>query len=104
MVKVHYGVRLRPDQLKYLKTLTKPSEWIREAIDEKRERENKSMTLILGPKKFETMKLRMTRTPKPIFCFIKRCDNYDCKYNDKHGNCAWGDKLNVKECSEYQVA
>ncbi len=37
--KLHYGVRLRTDQLKYLKTVSKPSEWIREAVDEKKRRE-----------------------------------------------------------------
>jgi len=39
--KVHYGVRLRIDQLRYLKEVSNPSEWIREAIDEKRKREGK---------------------------------------------------------------
>jgi len=39
--KVHYGVRLRIDQLKYLKEVSNPSDWIREAIDEKRKREDK---------------------------------------------------------------
>ena len=38
--KVHYGVRLRIDQLKYLKEVNNPSQWIREAIDEKRKRED----------------------------------------------------------------
>lgn len=37
--KVHYGVRLRIDQTQYLKEVANPSEWIREAIDEKRKRE-----------------------------------------------------------------
>lgn len=37
--KLHYGVRLTADQLKYLKTVDNPSEWIREAVDEKRKRE-----------------------------------------------------------------
>ena len=37
--KVHYGVRLRIDQALYLKDVSNPSEWIREAIDEKRKRE-----------------------------------------------------------------
>jgi len=37
--KLHYGVRLRTDQLKYLKSVSKPSEWIRTAVDEKRRRE-----------------------------------------------------------------
>lgn len=37
--KLHYGVRLSVDQLKYLKNVQKPSEWIRKAIDEKRKRE-----------------------------------------------------------------
>jgi len=40
--KLHYGVRLRTDQLKYLKTVAKPSEWIRQAIDEKKMREELS--------------------------------------------------------------
>jgi hypothetical protein len=40
--KLHYGVRLTSDQLKYLKTVGKPSEWIREAVDEKRKREEKN--------------------------------------------------------------
>ena len=40
--KLHYGVRLRTDQLKYLKTVGKPSEWIREAVDEKKRREEKN--------------------------------------------------------------
>jgi len=39
--KLHYGVRLRTDQLKYLKNVSKPSEWIRDAVDEKRKREDK---------------------------------------------------------------
>jgi len=39
--KIHYGVRLRADQLKYLKEVGNPSEWIRIAIDEKRKREDK---------------------------------------------------------------
>jgi len=39
--KLHYGVRLRTDQLKYLKSVTNPSEWIRNAVDEKRKREEK---------------------------------------------------------------
>jgi len=37
--KLHYGVRLRTDQLRYLRTVGKPSEWIREAVDEKKRRE-----------------------------------------------------------------
>ena len=37
--KLHYGVRLTAEQLQYLKTVGKPSEWIREAVDEKRKRE-----------------------------------------------------------------
>jgi hypothetical protein len=43
--KLHYGVRLRTDQLKYLKTVGKPSEWIREAVDEKKRREEKNCRL-----------------------------------------------------------
>ncbi len=39
--KLHYGVRLTTDQLKYLKSVSKPSEWIRDAVDEKRKREEK---------------------------------------------------------------
>ena len=39
--KLHYGVRLRTDQLKYLKNVQNPSEWIRNAVDEKRKREEK---------------------------------------------------------------
>jgi hypothetical protein len=39
--KLHYGVRLTTEQLKYLKTVSKPSEWIREAVDEKKRREEK---------------------------------------------------------------
>jgi len=39
--KVHYGVRLRIDQTRYLNEVANPSEWIREAIDEKRKREDK---------------------------------------------------------------
>ena len=39
--KLHYGVRLTVDQLKYLKTIGKPSEWIRQAVDEKKRREEK---------------------------------------------------------------
>ena len=39
--KLHSGVRLRTDQMKYLKTVDKPSEWIREAVDEKKRREEK---------------------------------------------------------------
>lgn len=41
--KIHYGIRLRIDQTKYLREITNPSEWIREAIDEKRKRENKKI-------------------------------------------------------------
>jgi hypothetical protein len=40
--KLHYGVRLTTDQLKYLRTVGKPSEWIREAVDEKRKREERN--------------------------------------------------------------
>ena len=40
--KLHYGVRLTTDQLRYLRTVGKPSEWIREAVDEKRKREEKN--------------------------------------------------------------
>ncbi len=40
--KLHYGVRLTSEQLKYLKTISKPSEWIREAVDEKKKREEKN--------------------------------------------------------------
>ena len=40
--KLHYGVRLTVDQLKYLRTVGKPSEWIRTAVDEKRKREQKN--------------------------------------------------------------
>jgi len=40
--KLHYGVRLTVDQLKYLKTVGKPSEWIREAVNEKKRREEKN--------------------------------------------------------------
>ncbi len=40
--KLHYGVRLTTEQLKYLKTVNKPSEWIREAVDEKKRREEKN--------------------------------------------------------------
>lgn len=39
--KLHYGVRLRVDQLKYLEKVPNPSEWVRKAIDEKRKREEK---------------------------------------------------------------
>lgn len=39
--KLHYGVRLTTEQLRYLKTVGKPSEWIREAVDEKRKREER---------------------------------------------------------------
>ncbi|MDH5460691.1 MAG: hypothetical protein OEZ29_07270 [Candidatus Bathyarchaeota archaeon] len=39
--KLHYGVRLRRDQLKYLKRVENPSEWVRKAIDEKRKREER---------------------------------------------------------------
>jgi len=39
--KLHYGVRLRVDQLKYLKDVKNPSQWIRNAVDEKRKREKK---------------------------------------------------------------
>ncbi|UCC33678.1 MAG: hypothetical protein JSW53_01360 [Candidatus Bathyarchaeota archaeon] len=42
--KLHYGVRLRTDQLKYLKAVDNPSDWVRKAIDEKRKRERKSKT------------------------------------------------------------
>jgi hypothetical protein len=42
--KLHYGVRLRIDQLKYLQKVQNPSEWIRKAIDEKRKREEKMKT------------------------------------------------------------
>ncbi|NIR86470.1 hypothetical protein GWO13_02430 [Candidatus Bathyarchaeota archaeon] len=39
--KLHYGVRLRVDQLKYLKKVKNRSQWIRNAVDEKRKREEK---------------------------------------------------------------
>jgi len=39
--KLHYGVRLRVDQLKYLKNVQNPSQWIRNAVDEKRKRDEK---------------------------------------------------------------
>ncbi|MCW4001871.1 MAG: hypothetical protein NWE97_01595 [Candidatus Bathyarchaeota archaeon] len=39
--KLHYGVRLRADQLRYLRSVQRPSEWIRKAVDEKRKREEK---------------------------------------------------------------
>jgi hypothetical protein len=39
--KLHYAVRLRIDQLKYLKDIPNRAEWIRKAIDEKRKREQK---------------------------------------------------------------
>ena len=42
--KLHYGVRLRADQLKYLGEVQNPSEWVRKAIDEKRKREEKNKT------------------------------------------------------------
>lgn len=45
--KLHYGVRLTTDQLRYLRTVGKPSEWIREAVDEKRKREEKNRRLRL---------------------------------------------------------
>jgi len=40
--KLHYGVRLRTDQLKYLRTVGKPAEWRREAVDERKRREEKN--------------------------------------------------------------
>jgi len=43
--KLHYGVRLTAEQLKYLRTVGKPSEWIRQAVDEKRRRETKNHRL-----------------------------------------------------------
>jgi hypothetical protein len=42
--KLHYGVRLRRDQLKYLKKVENASEWVRKAIDEKRKREETRKT------------------------------------------------------------
>ena len=42
--KLHYGVRLTADQLRYLKTVGSPSDWIREAVDEKRKREELART------------------------------------------------------------
>ena len=39
--KIHYGVRLRIEQALYLRDVSNASEWIREAIDEKRRREEK---------------------------------------------------------------
>jgi len=39
--KLHYGVRLRRDQLRYLEEVENPSEWVRKAIDEKRKREER---------------------------------------------------------------
>jgi len=42
--KLHYGVRLRKDQLKYLKEVENPSDWVRKAIDEKRKREERRKT------------------------------------------------------------
>ena len=40
--KLHYGVRLTADQLQYLRTVKKPSEWIRNAVDEKRRRDKRN--------------------------------------------------------------
>ncbi|UCE44261.1 MAG: hypothetical protein JSV57_01885 [Candidatus Bathyarchaeota archaeon] len=40
--KLHYGVRLRTDQLDYLKDVDNPSDWVRKAIDEKRKREKRN--------------------------------------------------------------
>jgi len=39
--KIHYGIRLRIDQALYLRDVSNASEWIREAVDEKRKREEK---------------------------------------------------------------
>jgi len=39
--KIHYGVRLRIDQALYLRDVSNASEWIRDAIDEKRRQEQK---------------------------------------------------------------
>ena len=39
--KIAYTVRLRIDQLKYLKTVKNRSDWLRKAVDEKRKREEK---------------------------------------------------------------
>jgi len=44
--KIHYGVRLRADQLEYLKSVPNPSEWIRKAVDEKRNREKRKRGLL----------------------------------------------------------
>ena len=41
--KIHYGVRLRPDQMKYLRSIPNASEWVREAIDEKIKRDKLSV-------------------------------------------------------------
>jgi hypothetical protein len=41
--KILYGVRLRRDQVEFLRKLENPSEWIREAIDEKRRREKRKI-------------------------------------------------------------
>jgi len=40
--KILYGVRLTPDQLKHLRTVSKPADWIREAVDEKITREKRT--------------------------------------------------------------
>lgn len=36
---LHYGVRLRKEQLEYLRTKDKPSAWVRKAIDEQMKKE-----------------------------------------------------------------
>ncbi len=52
--KLHYGVHLTVNQLKHLKTVGKPSEWIRQAVDEKKRRDEKD----------RVSKLNETRHPK----------------------------------------
>ena len=41
------------------------------------------------------------KVPKPIHCFLKKCDNLDCECNNE-GECYYGVKFEVWQCGEYR--
>jgi hypothetical protein len=40
------------------------------------------------------------KVPKVIECYLKRCNNTDCTYN-QDGDCHWGIVFHVRECHSY---
>jgi hypothetical protein len=40
------------------------------------------------------------KVPKVIKCYLKRCNNTDCAYNED-GDCHWGIVFHVRECHSY---